>query len=799
LKPAEPVRLPAARAAFRADVRALGIASSADVPPSNALGDARGAAALALALETRAPGYHAFACGVEGPRRLDHVAALARGIAPRSTRLRDWVYVHAFSTPDRPRAIELPAGDGARLKTELAALLRNLREDLPKAFREEAFDEEKARVIGAFEAQQREHQRSLEELAERSGFAVVVGPQGNLALIPLVDGKPVENEEQFRRLGEQRIAALEAAREKLAREIRDRLERHRDERHRLDEEIRGIEREFAGRIVKPRLRALAARFGNAELEEHLGELGDHLLRHLDPFRGEPPPSLPFPFAPAAPEDPFAIYEVNVVVDNSRTEVAPVVVVDSPTYKNLFGTIDRSIDRFGQVTTDFRKIHAGALLEADGGVVVLNAEDALVEPFVWRVLRRALRSGRVEIEAYDPFVGFTPAGIRPEPVRVETKVVMLGPRWMFEMLRALDDEFPNLFKVLADFAPIVERTPDTTRALLGRVSRVLSEGGLPELDAGALDALVELAVREAGDRRRLALGSERVLDIAREAAARGRSAGRERVERGDVLEAMRERVHRLDRIERDVRDAIARGILLVDLDGARIGQVNALSVLELGGHVFGQPSRVTATVGLGPPGIVSVDRETRLSGSIHDKGVLILEGFLRDRFAHRRPLSLRASLVFEQSYGRIEGDSASLPELLAILSRLGEFPLRQDLAVTGSINQNGEVQAIGGINEKIEGFFDVCRARGLSGAQGVVFPASNEEHLALREDVVAALEVGKFALYPVRTIEQALEVFTGRAAAPSTEPDSLYAAIDAGLGALTERLRHALAPAGPERA
>jgi ATP-dependent Lon protease len=774
-----PRALDPALADFRSEVAKLGILSTDDVEPSGALGDARGQEALGLALNARAPGYGAFVCGLEGPRRLEQVAELARRLVQREQPLRDWVYLHRFSAPDRPRALALSAGEGARLKSELRALLRGLQEDLPKAFREEAFDREKAQLVERYEEQQRRDREALRELAERAGFALAFQPTGQVGLIPLIDGAPATSEAQIRALPAQRLAELEEGRKLLEREMREIFERHAAYRHELDAEVRAAERAFAGRRVHAAIDALAARFPSAVLRVHLDELVEFLLDHLDPFRGAAA-SPEFPFLVQETADPLEVYGVNVVVDNARAERAPVRVVDSPTYKNLFGTIDRSVDRFGRVTTNFSQIHAGALLEADGGVLVIGAEDVLVEPFVWRVLRRALRSGRVEIEAYDPFVGFTPAGLRPEPIEVDTKVVLVGPRWLFEFLLQVDEEFPQLFKVLADFEPVVDRNPDTTRALCGRIAGVVRDEALPHFDARALDALVELAVREAGDRRKLHLGSEAVLDAAREAGTRARAAGRGITERDDVLGALQQRVHRLDRVEQAMREEIARGVVLVSLSGERVGQINALSVIQLGRHAFGRPSRVTAAVGAGTAGLVSIDRETKLSGALHDKGVMILEGFLRRRFARQRPLSLVASVVFEQSYAHVEGDSASLAELLAILSEVGSFRLRQDLAVTGSVNQAGEVQAIAGINEKIEGFYDCCAAAGLTGSQGVVFPAANVENLVLRDDVVDALVQGRFFLYPVASVEEALALFTGRDPGSIGEPGTLFFEVDQSL-------------------
>jgi predicted ATP-dependent protease len=785
----EPKRLTPEQARFRANVRELGIRSSEDVAGEASFGDARGVHALELALGMTGLGYHAFVCGLEGPDRLDRVAQVVRELLRREQPPSDYIYVHNFSDPDRPRALRLPSGQGRALRSELASFVRGLREDLPKAFREEAFDREKAELVGAYEARQGSKMEQLEKVARESGFGIVLTPEQNVVLVPMVDGKPIRDEAELRVLGEKTIRKLEESRRELTRKIRDHLEEHRLERHRLDEQVRQIEREFADRIARGRVRQLGARFESEKLGRHLEELVDHVLDNLDAFRGEGH-ATPIPLALLGGEapDPFATYEAHLVVDNSQTETPPVLVVDSPTYKNLFGTVDRTVDRFGRVSTDFRRIHAGALLEADGGVVVVNAEDALVEPFVWRILRRALRSGRVEIEAYDPFVGFTPSGIRPEAIRVETKVVLVGARWIFEMLLDLDEEFRDLFKVLADFAPIVERNEETTRALCGRVASVAAAEGLLALDAGALDALVEIAVREADDRRKIHLGSERVIDAAREASARAAARGRSKTTREEVLEATRDRVYRLDRIDQAIREAIDRGILLLDLEGTRIGAVNALSVSDLGGHRFGRPARVSASVGIGSEGVVSIDRETKLSGPTHDKGVLILQGFLRDRFARTRPLSLAASVAFEQSYGQVEGDSASLAELLAILSNIAQFPLRQDFAVTGSVNQAGEVQAVGGVNEKIEGFFDCCRARGLSGEQGVLFPAANQEHLILREDVVEALGEGRFHLYPISTVDEALTLLTGRRAGSVVEEGSLNFEIDCVLENLSRQLR-----------
>jgi ATP-dependent Lon protease len=689
----------------------------------------------------------------------------------------------------QPHPLRLKAGDGARLRTVITSFLAELREDLPKAFREEAFDTEKARVVEAFQDRQKTEEQQLSELAAKEGFAIRITPQGNVAFAPIINGKPIESEEEWAALPPERIARFEEARRRIEHDLRDHFERSREERHHVDEEVHAIERGFARRLIEPRINAIAYRFGDPKLTEHLHEMLEYLLHHLEPFRSSEPSQSPIALLMgAAPtEDTLGVYDVNVVVDNSRTETPPTMVVDSPTYKNLFGTIDRVTDRFGRLVTDFRRIQAGALLRADGGAVVLSAEDALVEPFVWRILRRSLRSGRIEIEAYDPFVMLTPAAIRPQPIQVDTKVVLVGPRWLFEMLLVADEEFGDLFKILADFSPVVERTDGAIRTLCGRIARLVEENGLLPFESDALDAVVELAIREAGDRRRIDLGSERVLDAAREGSASAQRRGEPRVKRSDVEVAILDREHRLDRIDQEIRQAVERGLILIDVRGSRVGQLNALSVMELGARAFGRPGRVTATVGLGQRGVVNIEREAKLSGARHDKGILILEGFLRNRFARERPLSLVASVAFEQSYGPIDGDSASLAELLAILSRIGGFELRQDLAVTGSVNQVGEVQAVGGLNEKIEGFYDCCRNVELTGTQGVLIPEANVENLTLRPDVVAAIDRGAFRVHPVRSVDEALEALTGIATGVPDEPDTLCFAIDQALEQMAQQL------------
>jgi ATP-dependent Lon protease len=475
--------------------------------------------------------------------------------------------------------------------------------------------------------------------------------------------------------------------------------------------------------------------------------------------------MAFPFAPPHRErDPFLDYDVNVMVDNTKTQGPPIIVESAPTYLNLFGTIERVVDRFGRIVTNFTRIKSGSFLRAHGGYLIFSLEDAILEPAVWKVLKRTLRSGRIEMETYEPFALFSASGLKPEPVQTSTKVVVLGSPYLYHLLYNWDEEFHEIFKIRADFNPVMRLDGEHLNTYAQWIANLCTEEALPHFDPSGIERLIEFGARRAGDREKVIASYAEIADLAREAAFWARKEDSQRVSGRQVEKALQNRVFRSNRIEEEIREMIANGTILVDIEGKKVGQANGLSVLEIGSYAFGRPSRVTASVGMGQAGIINIERESKLSGSIHDKGVLILAGYLRNRFGQNQPLALSASLCFEQSYGGVEGDSASSTELYALLSRLSNIPLRQELAVTGSVNQWGEIQAIGGVNEKIEGFYDVCRVVGMTGTQGVLIPESNVRHIVLREDVIEAVAEGKFHVYPVRTIDEGLAILTGHGTA-----------------------------------
>ncbi|MBI4525673.1 MAG: AAA family ATPase [Deltaproteobacteria bacterium] len=752
------------------------------LPEDEFVGQERALAALELGLGVAGGRFNIFVSGLAGSERLH---ALQRWVASRVASAPtpgDWVYVHNFQYPDAPRAVYLRARQGVQLKQLLRNLIKTLKEDLPKAFRQEAFDKEKAQLRERYGNRAQELNAQLDRLAREKGFLVQGGPGGNVIIVPLIDGKVLQSPEEFSRLSEQERKDIDRRQHELMAEMSQLTNKQRDLIRQMEEDIRLVERRFCDNLLTPLIGAIEREIDNAEVTAYLGEVREHILDNLDDFKEAPAAPSPFAMFPMVREqDPFLEYEVNVIVDNSNTGGAPVLVEMSPSYLNLFGTIERVVDRFGRVVTNFTRIKSGSVLRAHGGYLVLSLEDALTEPAVWKTLRRTLRSRRIEMETYEPFALFSASGLKPEPVDISTKVIVVGSPLLYHLLYVWDEEFREIFKVRADFRPLMEIEESHLLAYGRWVAKLCQEEGLPHFERVAVERLLEFGARQAGDREKLLASCAEVSDLAREAAYWARKEDGQRVSARHVEQALQNRVFRSNRIEEEVRELITNGTILVDIEGKRVGQANGLSVLEIGGYTFGRPARVTASVAMGQAGIINIERESHLSGNIHDKGVLILSGYLRNRYGQDKPLALSASLCFEQSYSGIEGDSASSAELYALLSRISNIPLRQDIGVTGSVNQWGEVQAVGGVNEKIEGFFDVCRVKGLTGDQGVIIPAANIRNLILKPEVLQAVSEGKFNVYPVRHIDEGVEILTGIRAGEIGEEGTVNEAV-------TRRLR-----------
>ncbi|CAM3385871.1 ATP-binding protein [Hydrogenibacillus schlegelii] len=790
-------RITAREARARADAATFGhVGSDALEPLEGILGQERAVEALAFGLEVKAEGFNIFVVGQPGTGRTTAVQTFLERIARTRPTPPDVCYVHHFRDPSSPTALFLPAGRGRELKRLMEEFVETLERELPRAFEHEAYQAERQRVIERFEAERRELMQALTREAEGQGFYVEMIPQG-VFLVPVRDGRPLRDEE-FARLPEEEQRAIRARRQALEARVGQAMREFRHIERRAQEALKDLDRRHAATVLDVWLAPVAEAFqAHPEVLRYLEAAKADVLDNLALFLGGKN-------APGAGgrsgvrDDPRRRYAVNVLVDRSGEVGAPVVVERHPTFPNLIGRIEREA-LFGALVTDFTLLRAGSLLRANGGFLIVPVPEVLRAPFAWDGLKRALRAMRLVIEDVgDAYGALITRALRPEPIPLDLKVILIGDPVSYYLLYHYDPDVRELFKVKAEFATTMPRTPEGERRY-GSFFRTLAEKeGLLHLEASAMAKLVEYGARLAEDQEKLSTRFAEIADVVREADHYARKEGAGYIADRHVVAALEARRRRAELLKERMLELYAGGVLLVDVAGTAIGQVNALAVVQAGEMAFGLVKRVTASVAAGREGIVDIEREARLGGRIHTKGVLILSGYLRGQYAREAPFPLAAHLVFEQSYEGVEGDSASLAELLSLLSAIGEVPLRQDLAVTGAVNQKGTVQAIGGVNEKIEGFFDVCREKGLTGTQGVVIPAANVRHLMLREDVVQAIEEGRFHLYAVETVDEALELFTGlpagvRGPDGAYPPESVHGRVAARLRAFQEQLQGHFVP------
>lgn len=733
------------------------------------VGQARAIEALRLGVSLWAPGYNIYVSGLSGTGRLTTVQRILQEVLTVCPSLYDYCYVHNFREPSQPRLLRLPKGQGQAFRDALEQAITLLRERIPQLFEREDFRARRHGLMHSYEQRHRQLLTQFEEELKHEGFVLgqLETPTGvEPEIFPLVEGVPITIQEldDYVRGRKLTLEEAQALRQRYD-QARFRLQELTRSAARLWREYQQALREHDRSAVMVLIRGVFAelheRFPHERVDQFLSEIEQDLLEHLHLFVADPNET------PAQTEQRLKLlaehlhyYGVNVVVDNTRTECAPVVVETTPTYANLFGTIDRSLDGRGFGVADYRSIRAGSVLRADQGYLILNALDALTQPGVWPMLKNILLYGKLDIHAWDPLFAFLPAGIKPEPITVRLKVIFIGPAELYTLLHLLDEDFPKMFKVHAQFDTEAPRSPELMLAYARFVRRLSQQEGILPAHRSALAAVAEWAAEWTETQRKLTLRFSDIADVIREAHYLAQQQGAKRLERIHVEEALRARRRRYDLLDEKIREHILQGTLLIDTEGKRVGQINGLTVYSTGTYSFGRPVRITASVGIGSGGILSIEREVELSGRIHSKGVLILAGLLRERFAHRHPLALSASLTFEQSYSDVEGDSASAAELYALLSALGNVPLRQDLAVTGSLSQKGDIQPVGGINEKIRSFFEVCRARGLTGTQGVIIPWANVEDLMLPPTLIEAVREGQFHIYAICHFEEAIPLLMG---------------------------------------
>jgi len=730
-------------------------------PMEEIIGQERALRALRFGLEIRESGFNVYTAGAQGTGRMTAVRSFLDELAKAKPRASDWVYVHNFGDQYEPNAIALPAGKGVLFREDMERFVEETRRALPRAFESEEYAKRRDETLKSLQERRTDLIARINQRAQEQGFVIQMSPIG-LLTIPVINGRPVPDEE-FINLPEGVRTEVQRRRDALNTELRSTLRQVQEIERRGAEVIKNLNHDIALYAIGNLVTDLKEKYADVpEVPEYIDAVQNDILENLQAFLGtdEQQPGVPPQFQAFIRELPFRKYDVNVIVDNANAKGAPVIVEQNPTFQNLLGKIEREV-QFGIFTTDFTMIRSGSLHKANGGYLVLNMEDFLRNPFSWDGLKTALKTGKTVIEEPGERMGFiTAKTIKPEAIPLDIKVALIGTPMLYQVLYQMDPDFKELFKVKADFDIVMERNDENAGKYADFMCNLVREENLLHLGRDAIARVIEYGSRLAEDQQKLSTQFAVIADLIREANFYAVQEGAEQVARQHVTKAIEEKVYRSNLIQKKIEEFIKRGIFLIETEGEKVGQVNGLSVVGLGDFAFGRPSRVTASIGVGREGIMDIEREAALGGPIHTKGVLIINGYLNGRYAHDKPLSLSARLVFEQSYSGIEGDSASSTELYALLSALSGLPLKQYLAITGSVNQKGEVQAIGGVNEKLEGFYEVCKAKGLDGNQGVLIPASNVQNLMLKEEIVEAAKAGKFRIYPVQTIDEGIEVLTG---------------------------------------
>lgn len=751
-------KIPVSMLSPAVDPTQLGFDDTSELEPLNEIiGQERAVEALEFGLQVKGPGFNLYVSGPVGTGKGTLVRQMVKRMAQSAPAPVDWCYVNNFQDQSRPVCLSFPGGQGCAFKREMAAFIEGLRRDIPLAFESKKYLDAKAKIIEDTESKKKSLFQDLTELSLKRGFGFEETPVG-FGLAPLKAGHPM-TDEQREALTEQEQQELTERRKTLEGEIREFHVRIHGLEKEAEHQLRLLDHQLVANLLEGRYETMRRAYLDLPaISGYLERVHQDIIHHYKDFLPHEGPTIHIPGLEARRPD-MTRYLVNLIVEHDPTAGAPVIDESHPTYTNLIGKIERKA-QMGVMYTDFTEIRAGAVLLANGGYLIVNAMDVLRQPFSWDALKRVIKTGAVKIEDPSEFYGFSTAGLRPEPIPVNVKVIMVGPPMLYHLLQAYEEDFAKLFKVKADFDTEVVRSERQDRQYSRFIARLCREEGLPHFGVDAVAEVIRQGFRYADRHDRLSLRLSLVSDLIREAGYWAKKDGHAFVTRADVEAAVAHKRHRSNLAEQWIQDEIREGTLMVDLDKEVVGQVNGLSVHQLGDYAFGRPTRITARTSVGTKGVIDIQREAELAGNIHSKGVMTLVGYLTGKFAGVHPFALSASLTFEQTYSEVEGDSAAVGELAAILSSLADLPVRQWLAVTGSVNQLGEVQPIGGVNEKIEGFFESCIRRGLTGKQGVIIPARNTKHLTLRRDVVEAVESGQFTIYGVNTIEEAIELLTG---------------------------------------
>ncbi len=743
-------------------------------------GQKRGVEAIEFGIDINMPGYNLYVLGPAGSGRLTAVQHFINGRAKDDPTPDDWCYVNNFKEEHKPVAIRLPTGQGRTFKTDVEALIETLRSELARVFEGEAYMQARSAIANQAQKENQQLLEQVQKAAAEKGFAIQPSQQG-LMIIPILNGEPMKPE-AYENMSDEQKKALDVARGEVEEALAELFHITRQTQSAAQTALDKLTRDTASQIINTHIGDVLKKYDSrGRIIQYFHDLHDDLLEVLDEFhqeaQAEVVESQPNGQTRTPGKDFKRRYSVNVLVENTPNSGAPVILLDLPTYQNLIGRIEHEV-RFGMLSTDFTLVKSGALHRANGGFLIIRAGDILRQPFSWEALKRAMTSHKVQIEDADS-AGTSVMATRqlePEPIQVQLKVILVGNPELYYSLYSMEESFPDLFRVKADFVDMMERTPENEMHYAEFIATRCREEDLRHFSPEAVARVVDYGSWLVSDQERLSTQFGLIVPLIYESVFFARRNNHEIVTASDIEQAIAARTYRSNQVEELNQEHIQRGKMFIDVTGEVVGQINGLVVVTMGDHTFGLPSRLTARVYMGRGAVVQIDRESRLTGPIHDKGVLILQGYLGGRYAQDYPLTLTASLTFEQNYGGVEGDSASSAELYALLSALSGFPIRQDLAVTGSVNQRGQVQPIGGATQKVEGFFNVCKARGLTGTQGVVIPKTNVKNLMLNSEVVEAVEVGQFHIYAVETVDEGITLLTGQSA------DAIHQAVD-------QRLRH----------
>ncbi|KYO66121.1 Lon protease family protein [Thermovenabulum gondwanense] len=734
-------------------------------PISDIIGQQRAVRAMEFGLKIEKKGYNIFVSGPTGTGKTTYARIAVSKAAKEKSVPDDIIYVYNFSKPEKPIALFLRAGMGYEFTKDMEKLVNEVKREINRAFDDDSFEVQKQEVIDKYQKKSAEVFEKLEEQAKAEGFIIQRSPQGFIT-VPLKEGKPMSQEE-FDALSDEERKALEEKGRSLQPKIDEALRRVRLVDREAREELLKLERKTALSAVNPLFEEITAKYAEfPSVVNYLKEVKDDMIKNLSALRqssrekGEEGIDFSAILSQGAQREDFFIrYKVNLFVDNKSTEGAPVIIETNPTYYNLFGKIEGKAS-FGTVVTDFTMIKSGAIHRARGGYLILQAEDLFKDPFAWDTLKRTLKNGEARIENIGEQYRVIPTvTLKPQPIPVDVKVVLIGSPLYYYLLNEYDEDFKKLFKIRVDFDVEMEKTKENLKNYAAFVCHICKNDGLLHFDKEAVAKVIDYSSRLAEDRTKLSTRFNDIVELLYEASAWAKIQGDEVVKKHHVQKAIEEKAYRSNRVEEKLLKMIEKGEIIVETAGKKVGQVNGLSVLDVGDYTFGQPSRITATAYLGDAGVVNIEREVKLSGKIHEKAVLILSGYLGEKYAKDIPLALSASITFEQNYGGVEGDSATCAELLALLSSISGIPVRQDIAVTGSLDQHGNVQPVGGVTHKIEGFYHTCKIKGLTGTQGVILPSKNTDNLMLKDEVLGAVKEGKFHIYSADTIDDVIEIMT----------------------------------------